>query len=513
MNILSRTLVSVAAWMERKTDPTGNAVVAYVRGQVIRMGDSFAALSKEGYAKNAIVRSVIAKIAKSLAHTKVKLQRHDTDGKWIDLGGDEDDEHPLMMLMNKPNPMQSGYRFWSELITNYLLGGGCYMVGNGPTEDGPPTELWGMRPDRMEIIPGANNIPEAYVFNCNSQKVTFKVDANEGTSEVFEMRMYNPLDDWKLMSPLRAAALQVDQFNYAAEWNMANLQAGGRPQGGFTYKPAGNEMPFLDRNTRKKLERDIDQRMMGPRNARRPLVTDGGITWENYGLTAVEMDWLEGQRDAARTICLVYNVPPQLLGIPGDNTYSNYAEARMSFYEETVIPLLQELLDGLNSWLVPKFGEDLRLMVDLQSITALAPRRKEIFDMVNASTVHTLDERRKLLDLEEYNAEEAKKNPAKDIWMPSGLTPMQIASDPTAGMLDADGNPISEKDPIEGAEEEEGGDPLKDPNSGAEGGKPKKGGRSIGGGGKKPINGKKPAAPDSKFTALELSIKSMTERF
>ncbi len=505
MNLLSRTLISVAAWMERKNDPTGNAVVAYVKNQVIRMGDTYAACAKEGYAKNAIVKSVTSKISKSLAHCKVKLQRHGKDGEWVDLGSDEDDEHPLMMLMNKPNPRQSGYTFWGDFIQNYLIAGGAYMVGNGPTKakDAPPTELWLMRPDRVEILPGDDNIPKAYRFNCNSQIVDFPVDRVDGTSAVFEMKMYNPLDDWKLMSPLRSAALQVDQYNYAAEWNMANLQAGGRPQGGFKYTPSGQEMPFLDRNTRKKLERDIDQRLMGPKNARRPLVMDGGISWEDFGMSAVEMDWLEGQRDAARTICLVYNTPPLLLGLPGDNTYANYAEARMSFYEETVIPLLQELLDGLNGWLVPRFGDDLRLVVDLESISALGPQRAEKFAQVNEAVFLTINEKRKALNMEPYD------DPAADeIWLPSTLTPMSIASDPNGGMLGPDGKPLSESnppDPNADPNADPTADPGKDPNNpGVAGGKPKKGGKSGGA-----SNGKKPPTSGlSKLDRLSISIKS-----
>jgi phage portal protein BeeE len=35
---------------------------------------------------------------------------------------------------------------------------------------------------------------------------------------------------------------------------------------------------------------------------------------------------------AAREIALALGVPPMLLGIPGDNTYSNYQEATRSFW-------------------------------------------------------------------------------------------------------------------------------------------------------------------------------------
>ena len=43
------------------------------------------------------------------------------------------------------------------------------------------------------------------------------------------------------------------------------------------------------------------------------------------------MDFIAARHDAAREIALAFGVPPMMLGIPGDNTYSNYKEANMAF--------------------------------------------------------------------------------------------------------------------------------------------------------------------------------------
>ncbi|HXV74094.1 MAG TPA: phage portal protein, partial [Sphingomonadales bacterium] len=67
---------------------------------------------------------------------------------------------------------------------------------------------------------------------------------------------------------------------------------------------------------------------------------------------------------AAREIALAFGVPPMILGIPGDNTYSNYQEANRALWKLTLLPLLEQLLSGLNAWLVPSFGRDLRLDFD-----------------------------------------------------------------------------------------------------------------------------------------------------
>ena len=49
-------------------------------------------------------------------------------------------------------------------------------------------------------------------------------------------------------------------------------------------------------------------------------------------LSPKDMDFMEAKHAAAREIALAFGVPPMLLGIPGDNTYSNYQEANRVFW-------------------------------------------------------------------------------------------------------------------------------------------------------------------------------------
>jgi phage portal protein BeeE len=98
----------------------------------------------------------------------------------------------------------------------------------------------------------------------------------------------------------------------------------------------------------------------------------------------------------SRDVAQAFGVPPQLLGIPGDNTYSNYQEARLALWEETVIPLLRHLRDEFNAWLSPRFGEGLALEIDLDEIPALALRREKTWDRIQAADFLTLNEKRAL---------------------------------------------------------------------------------------------------------------------
>ena len=63
-----------------------------------------------------------------------------------------------------------------------------------------------------------------------------------------------------------------------------------------------------------------------------------------------------------------------LLGLPGDNTHANYAEANRALYRQTLVPLAARTAQALAGWLEPAFGA-IDLEPDLDRIEALAGER------------------------------------------------------------------------------------------------------------------------------------------
>jgi len=110
------------------------------------------------------------------------------------------------------------------------------------------------------------------------------------------------------------------------------------------------------------------------------------------GMSPSDMAILETKFSAARDVCLAFGVPPQLLGIPGDNTYSNYQEARLAFWEDTVIPLLDMIASDWNAWLAEPQGVQIR--PDLDQVPAIADKRHVLWDMADKATDLTINERR-----------------------------------------------------------------------------------------------------------------------
>ena len=93
-------------------------------------------------------------------------------------------------------------------------------------------------------------------------------------------------------------------------------------------------------------------------------------------------------------IALAFGVPPLLLGLPGDNTHANYAEANRAFYRQTVIPLVRRTAEALAHWLSPAFGAAVTLEPDLDAVEALSGERESLWRRVTAADFLTAEEKR-----------------------------------------------------------------------------------------------------------------------
>ena len=109
------------------------------------------------------------------------------------------------------------------------------------------------------------------------------------------------------------------------------------------------------------------------------------------------MDFMAAKNGAAREIALAFGVPPMLLGIPGDNTYSNYQEANRSFWRQTVLPLVGRTAKAFTNWLGPAWGGGLRLWYDADEVEALSSEREARWRRLSAADFLTTDEKRQAL--------------------------------------------------------------------------------------------------------------------
>ena len=341
----------------------------------------YAALAREGYARNAIVYRAVRLIAESIGTLSFVLYE----------GGEERDAHPLLDLFTRPNPRQDGTSLLEAVASHLLLAGNAYIEAVGPGNDGLQVrELYALRPDRMKLVPGSDGWPQAYEYTVAGS--TMRFDQSAALPPILHLTFFNPLDDHYGLSPLEAAAMAVDTHNAAACWNKALLDNAAPPSGALVYD--GGEGAVLSTLQYERLKKEFADHYQGHGNAGRPLVLEGGLDWRPMSLTPRDMDFLETKHAAAREIALAFRVPPMLLAIPGDSTYSNYQEANRVFWRQSVLPLASRIACALTHWLAPVFGEGLVLAADIDRIEALGADRAALWDRVNKAQFLSLNEKR-----------------------------------------------------------------------------------------------------------------------
>jgi HK97 family phage portal protein len=401
---------------QKQTQTMGTILKLYIPGNAVWTPKNYEALAREGYQSNVYVFACVNIIAKACAGIPWGLYDTGKTLKTMDMVSiprdarrsfvkryvrhgrlKELDNHEVLSLLAKPNPIQAHARFFESMIGFLLLAGNEYIEGVGPVSGanaGRFQELYPWRPDRVKVVTGQPNEPvQAYRYSVGNYYKDIAPDY------VLHLKLFNPLDDFYGMSPIQAAAKSIDQNNASKAWNVSLLQNSGRPSGAFKSKTNVDDKQY------NRLQAWIDEEVTGTINAGRPILLEGDLDWTQMGLDAVDMAWIEGQKLSAKEIAIAYNVAPELIGDQDNKTYSNYKEAREALYMETVLPLMDWIRDEINVWLIQKWGPNLYLDYDRDDIEALQEDRDKLWNRAIRAVrggLLTPNEGREIIGYESY---------------------------------------------------------------------------------------------------------------
>jgi phage portal protein BeeE len=156
----------------------------------------YGALAREGFVKNAIVHRSVKLVAENVA--AVNFLVYD--------GATPRDVHPLIDLIEKPNPREDRAGFLEAVAAHLLLAGNSYI--EAVAVDGQVRELYALRPDRMRVVPGADGWAQAYEYTVAGQTVRFAQDL--ALPPILHLALFHPLDDHYGLAPSEAAAVAVE---------------------------------------------------------------------------------------------------------------------------------------------------------------------------------------------------------------------------------------------------------------------------------------------------------------
>jgi HK97 family phage portal protein len=303
----------------------------------------------------------------------------------------EIEDHPLLRLLENPNPLQGGASFHQARICHLNIHGNAYVVGAGAGVDAgrPPFELWLMRPDRVTIVPHAVNTVGGYVYEVAGAKQSF------GPLAVMHQLIFNAEgegpEELYGMSPLRAAMRNILTVNEATRWNYSLLRNSARPPVAIVMKGTASETTWQE------MREQVDDIYAGADNAGRPILLEGTMDVKDLGFGPAEMEWLAGLKHGDRKVAQALNVPPILVGDGDGATYANVKEARKQWYHDDVLPQADRDRDDFNRWLTPRYGDGLYLDYDRDQIEALNEEQALLWSRIERSTSLTVNEKRAAL--------------------------------------------------------------------------------------------------------------------
>ncbi len=364
---------------DTKASRAGPLIALSSQGRPVWTPRDYAGFAREGFMTNPI------------AHRSVRLVAEAAASVPLDAGGpDKDLAQRAAAIMAAPNPRQAGPALLEALFLQLILSGNAYV--ECVVLDESPRELHVLRSDRMRVVPGADGWPEAYEYTVGGRAVRFQ--AGEGASPILHLTLAHPVDDHYGLSAMEAAATAIDIHNEASRWNKAFLDNAARPSGALVYAAEGANMSEEQYD---RLKRELEEGFQGAANAGRPLLLEGGLDWKPLSLSPKDMDFIELKNVAAREIALAFGVPPLVLGLAGDSTHANYAEANRVFWRQCVSPLVRKTAQSLSLWLSQHLGEAITLTPDFDGVDALNDTREPLWRAITAADFLTVDEKRAAL--------------------------------------------------------------------------------------------------------------------
>ena len=307
-------------------------------------------ITKKGYCLNPIMYACIRMIADGAVRVPIILKK----------GKQDLSNHGLLNLLKTPSSDTDGRIFKSTIFNNLLLSGNAYVhIALGA--DNKPIALFILRPDRVTCVSDKYGSVIGYDYRAGV------VHKHYQKAHILHLKLFSPLDDYYGTSPTQAAWRAVELHNEATTFQKALLDNAARPSGCLIYSGLPGS-PNLTETQFVRLKSELQEHYAGAAAAGRPMVLEGGLDWKQMSFTPNDMGINAMRHDAAREIALAYGVPPMLLGIPGDNTYSNYQEAIRVFTRNTLIPMAEIFYDALSDKMSKYYNEELNIEINREKV-------------------------------------------------------------------------------------------------------------------------------------------------
>lgn len=314
----------------------------------------------DSYLLNAWVNIAVNILIRNIARADFTIKK----------GGNDITDGTIYSLFRKPNPTLSRYDLWKETSGWWFTEGEAFWWFGEDYGGGLPKEIYILDPRKMRhegelrggIDFGFKNMPKRWFYHTGFELIPILAD------ELIHFREWNPWNSTRGVNPLVSLALELDQDYYANKANSQLLKNNAIPQGILKTEQT------LRPEEADQIERRWESKYGQVKAGRKIAVLGKGTNFEPLSFTPEVVKLFELKRWNLYTILAKYGIPPRVANISDKSTAlsgKDTAEQHSAFWKYTLIPILRQFEQILESQFFIRFGLQERGVFDLWDVPEL----------------------------------------------------------------------------------------------------------------------------------------------
>lgn len=304
----------------------------------LRMYDQYNYAYSHLYRVQPNVRTCVDFLARNIAQLGLHTYRRigETDRRRLR-------DHPLAVLLGKPNPFTTRYRLIESLISDFGIYHNAYWL---KLQQGSRLMLLRVPP---ELVTTAGSlVPTAYEINLGSKILKPTPD------QIVHFRGYNPESSIVGLSPLETLRRVLAEEFASGDYREYFWRNSAR-MGGIIERPA--EAAEWSQPARELFKQEFEALYSGGQNSGKTAILEEGMTWKQTSFSAQESEYLAGRKLTREECARAYHIPLPMVGILDHATFSNIKEQHKNLYQDCLGPWLAMIEQEIELQLLSDLGD------------------------------------------------------------------------------------------------------------------------------------------------------------
>lgn len=287
---------------------------------------------------------------------------------------------PTYDLFKRPNPYMTT-KVFIEAVSIFLnIYGESIIASRRKNVAEAPKELWPLNPSKFEPIlkkiTKDNETLIGWNYTGGSEPIPF------AAHEILLLKYFNPYDQLRGLSPLKAAKLSVEQHYFSSLYNKNFFKQGVRTSGFISVEGE------LDDPTYNRIINQFEEQNAGVHKAHRVALIEGGAKFTESKYTQKDMEFIKLNKLSRTETFASYKTNEVVLGIyDAVQSYEGIRMAHKAFWEECMVPHISYIEEYLNDTLLIQLeGGKYKLMFDLAAVGPLHDDYKVRIDTAKIMT-------------------------------------------------------------------------------------------------------------------------------